>query len=212
MNSSDPSEGIRASEIVPLIASRFEIRHFRYVGGTLLLLVFNEIGGNFVESDLEITPLVDALITLDNFLIDTGVLPSYHVYMVCQKTKNPLPMQTRNVLPPTAPIFRTPDLNALNISPRPLGLIAAEPNPFCADSQGQGCTTLSWMTYATNRVEVHLDAPDGPIFARSGPGIFSQKAGPWVRDGTKFYLQNVSRGLPLTPENTIAMVTLKQQK
>ena len=212
MNSSDPSEGIRASEIVPLIASRFEIRHFRYVGGTLLLLVFNEIGGNFVESDLEITPLVDALITLDNFLIDTGVLTSYHVYMVCQKTKNPLPMQTRNVLPLTAPIFRTPDLDALNISPRPLGLIAAEPNPFCADSQGQGCTTLSWMTYATNRVEVHLDAPDGPIFARSGPGIFSQKTGPWVRDGTKFYLQNVSTGLPLTPENTIAIVTLKQQK
>jgi hypothetical protein len=66
MNSSDPSEGIRASEIVPLIASRFEIRHFRYVGGTLLLLVFNEIAGNFLEGDLEIVPLVDALITLDN--------------------------------------------------------------------------------------------------------------------------------------------------
>ena len=141
MNSSDPSEGIRASEIVPLIASRFEIRHFRYVGGTLLLLVFNEIAGNFLESDLEIMPLVDALITLDNFLIDNAVLPSYHVYMVCQKTENPLPMQTRNVLPLTAPIFRTTDLDALTISPRPLGLIAAEPNPFRADSQGQGQTT-----------------------------------------------------------------------
>ena len=49
MNRSDPSEGIRASEIVPLIASRFEIKHFRYVGGTLLLLIFNEIAGNFVK-------------------------------------------------------------------------------------------------------------------------------------------------------------------
>ena len=212
MNTSDPSEGIRASEIVPLIASRFEIRHFRYVGGTLLLLVFNEIAGNFLESDLEITPLVDALITLDNFLIDNAVLPSYHVYLVCQKTENPFPMQSRNVLPPTAPIFRTRDLDALTISPRPLGLIAAEPNPFQADSQGRGCTTLSWMTYAANRVEVHVDAPDGLLFARSGPGIFSQGTGQWVRDGTKFYLQNVSKGLPLTPENTIAVLTLKQQK
>ncbi len=212
MNSSDPSEGIRASEIVPLIASRFEIRHFRYVGGTLLLLVFNEIAGNFIESDLEILPLVDALITFDNFLIDNAVLPSYHVYLVCQKTENPVPMQTRNVLPPTAPIFRTRDLDALTISPRPLGLIAADPNPFRADSQGHGCTTLSWMTYAANRVEVHVNAPDGPIFAKSGPGIFSNKTGLWVRDGTKFYLQNVSNGLPLTPENTIAVVTLKQQK
>jgi 2-polyprenyl-3-methyl-5-hydroxy-6-metoxy-1,4-benzoquinol methylase len=66
MNSSDPSEAIRASEIVPLIASRFEIKHFRYLRGTLLLLVFNEIAGNFLEGDLEIVPLVDALITLDN--------------------------------------------------------------------------------------------------------------------------------------------------
>jgi hypothetical protein len=212
MNTSDPSEGIRASEIVPLIASRFEIRHFRYVGGTLLLLVFNEIAGNFLESDLEIMPLVDALIALDNFLIDSAVLPSYHVYMVCQKTENPLPMQTRNVLPLTAPIFRTTDLDALTISPRPLGLIAAEPNPFRADPQGQGRTIVSWMTYATDKVEIHLDAPDGPLFARSGPGIFSQKTGQWVCDGTKLYLQNVSRALPLTPENTIAAVTLKQQK
>src|SRR5437762_4048543 len=58
MNSSDPSEGIRASEIVPLIASRFEIRHFRYVGGTLFLLVFNEFAGYFLVSDLVIIILV----------------------------------------------------------------------------------------------------------------------------------------------------------
>ena len=130
MNSADPSEGIRASEIVPLIASRFEIRHFRYVGGTLLLLVFNEIAGNFLESDLEIMPLVDALITLDNFLIDSKVLPSYHVYMVCEKTENPLPMQTRNVLPPDCAGIPDDDLDALTYKPRPLGLITAEPNPF----------------------------------------------------------------------------------
>jgi 2-polyprenyl-3-methyl-5-hydroxy-6-metoxy-1,4-benzoquinol methylase len=212
MNRSDPSEGIRASEIVPLIASRFEIKHFRYVGGTLLLLIFNEIASNFNEDDAEIMPLVEALITLDNFLIDNAVLPSYHVYMVCQKTDNPLPMQTRNVLPLTAPIFRTHDLNALTVSSRPIGLIAAEPNPFCADSQGQGRTTVSWMTYATSKVEIHLDAPEGPLFARSGPGIFSQETGQWVRDGTTLYLQNVSRGLPLTDENTIAIVTLRRQQ
>ena len=62
MNDSDPSESIRAAEIVPLTASRFEVRHFRYVGGTLLLLIFSEIAGNFHESDAEIMPLVKALI------------------------------------------------------------------------------------------------------------------------------------------------------
>jgi len=212
MNSSDPSEGIRASEIVPLIASRFEIRHFRYVGGTLLLLIFNEIAGNFNENDAESMRFVDALISLDNFLLDSGVLPSYHVYMACKKTDNPMPMQTRNVLPPAASVFRTQDLQALTVAPKPLGLIAAEPNPFRADSQGEGRTTVSWLTYATNSVEVHVDAPDGPLFARSGPGIFSQETGQWVRDGTKLYLQNVSRGLDLTAENTIAVITLRQQE
>jgi SAM-dependent methyltransferase len=209
MNSSDPSEGIRASEIVPLIASRFEIRHFRYVGGTLLLLVFNEIAGNFLESDLEIMPLVEALITLDNFLIDNAVLPSYHVYMVCQKTENPLPIQTRNVLPLTVPIFQPHDLDALTVSPRPLGLIAAEPNPFRPDSQGLGQTTLSWLAHGTSKVEIHVNAPDGPLFATAGPSRHSRPTGRWVRDGTTFYLQNVSRGLPLTAENTIATVTLR---
>ena len=118
-------------------------------------------------------------------------------------------MQTRNILPLTAPIFRMHDLEPLTISSRPLGLITASPNPIHPDAQGQGQTTVSWMSYSTNKVEVHVDAPDGLLFARSGPGIFSQETGQWVRDGTKLYLQNVSRGLPLTAENTIAVVTIK---
>jgi ubiquinone/menaquinone biosynthesis C-methylase UbiE len=210
MNTSDPSESIRASEIVPLTASRFEVRHFRYVGGTLLLLIFNEIATNFKENDAEIMPLVKALIALDNFLIDNKVLPPYHVYMVCEKTNNPLPMQTRNVLPPTASVFQTDNLEALTIKSRPVGLITAEPNPFRPDSQGKvGHTTVSWMTCAASRVEIHVDAPDGPTFAGTGPGRFSQKTGQWVRDGMTLYLQDVSRGLPLTSDNTIAMVTLR---
>jgi SAM-dependent methyltransferase len=210
MNSSDPSEGIRASEIVPLIASRFETRHFRYIGGTLLLLVFNEIAGNFTEDDVEIMPLIRALIALDNFLIDNKVLPSYHVYMVCQKTDNPLPMQTQNVVLAAASVFPTDDLEALTVRTKPVGSLAAEPNPFRADSRGRGSPTVAWMTYATSRVEIHVNAADGPIFARSGPGRFSKKIGPrGACDGTRLYLQDVSDGLPLTPENTIAVVTLR---
>ena len=212
MNSSDPSEGIRASEIVPLVASRFEIRHFRYVGGTLLLLVFNGIAGNFLESDLEIIPLVDALITLDNFLIDNAVLPSYHVYMVCQKTENPMPMQAHNILPPAASVFPTNNLEALTVKPPPTGFITAEPNPFQPDSEGLGQTTLSWLAHGTSKVEIHVNAPNGPLFATAGPGRHSRPTGRWVRDDTAFYLQNVSKDLPLTAENTIAVVTLKQRK
>jgi SAM-dependent methyltransferase len=209
MNSSDPSESIRASEIVPLTASRFEVRHFRYVGGTLLLLIFSEIAGNFKEGDAEIMPLVNALIALDNFLIDNKVLPSYHVYMVCEKTQSPMPMQVHNIVPPATSVFPTDNLEALTVKTPPVGLITAEPNPFRPDSQGVGQTTLSWLAHGASKVEVRLNAPDGPLFARHGPGRHSQPTGQWVRDGTTFYLQNVSKGLPLIAENTIATVTLR---
>jgi len=209
MNSSDPSESIRASEIVPLTASRFKVKHFRYVGGTLLLLIFSEIAGNFKEDDAEIVPLVKALIALDNFLIDNKVLPSYHVYMVCEKTDSPMPMQAHNMLPRAASVFPTDNLEQFSVRPPPTGHITAEPNPFRPDSQGLGQTTLSWLAHGTSKVEVRVDAPDGVLFVRQGPGRYSHPTGQWVRDGTTFYLQNVSKGLPLTAENTIATVTLK---
>jgi hypothetical protein len=143
----------------------------------LLLLIFNEIAGNFKEEDPDVMPLVKALIALDNFLIDNKVLPSYHVYMVCQKTANPLPMQTGDLLPPAVSVFPTNGLEARTIKPKPTGLITAEPNPFHRDSQGAEITTLSRMTYATSKGEVHLDAADGRLFSRTGPGIFSQETG-----------------------------------
>src|SRR6476620_217459 len=191
MNRSDPSESIRASEIVPLTASRFEVKHFRYVGGTLLLLIFSEIAGNFKENDAEIMPLVEALIALDNFLIDNKVLPSYHVYMVCEKTKNPMPMQA-HILPPAASVFPTDNLEEFSVRPPPTGLITAEPDPFRPDSQGLGQTTLSWLAHGSSKVEVRVNAPDGPLLTTEGPGRHSLPTGHWVRDDTTFYLQNVS--------------------
>src|SRR5438105_8093746 len=153
-------------------------------------------------------PLVKALIALDSFLIDNKVLPSYHVYMLCEKTDNPIPMQTRNALPSAVALFPTDDLETRTVKPKPIGLITAEPNPFPADPRGVGHTTISWMTDATSLVEIHVNAPDGALFARSEPGRFSQKTGPrGTRNGTRFYLQDVSDGLPLISENTIATVT-----
>jgi SAM-dependent methyltransferase len=209
MNACDPSEAIRATEIVPLIASRFEVKHFCYLAGSLLLLIFNEIASNFDACDGAIMPLVTALIALDNFLVDNKVLPSYHVYMVCEKTGNLVPMQTQNVLPSPGPTLTATELETRFVIPQPSGSITADPNPFRADSRGLGKTTLSWMTYGTSSVEVRVHAPDGLLFAKTGPGHFSQATGPWVRDGTRFYLQNTSRGLEAVPENTIATVTVR---
>jgi hypothetical protein len=51
----------------------------------------------------------------------------------------------------------------------------------------------------------------GRSLPEMGLDFFSQKTGQWVRDGSTFYLQNVSMGLPLNSENTIAAVTVRQQ-
>jgi SAM-dependent methyltransferase len=209
MNKCDPSEAIRATEIVPLIASRFEVKHFCYLAGTLLLLIFNEIAGNFDAYDGAIMPFITALIALDNFLVDNKVLPSYHVYMVCEKTGNLVPMQTQNVFPSAAPVLTPTELEMRLVRPQSSGSITADPNPCSADLRRLGQTTVSWMTYGTSSVEVRVHAPDGLLFARTGPGEFSQATGPWVRDGTTFYLQNTSGGLSLAPENTIATVTVR---
>ena len=117
-------------------------------------------------------------------------------------------MQTRNVLPPAASAFPVGEVQIRTVMPIPTGSIIADPNPFSVDSGGVGQSTLSWMTTGTSKVEVRVDAPDGPLFARSEPGRFSQATGPWVRNGTTFYLQNVSGNLPLISEHTIATVTL----
>jgi SAM-dependent methyltransferase len=95
MDAYDPSEAIRSPEIVPLLASRFELRHLQWIGGTLTLLVLNEIAGNFTEGDPEADAIVEALVYLENLLLDAGVIPSYHAYVVCMKTDNPIPMQSQ---------------------------------------------------------------------------------------------------------------------
>lgn len=94
------------------------------------------------------------------------------------------------------------------ISTRPTGSISANPNPFTPDVRGLGQTTLTWTSAITNKVEVHVNAPDGNRLATSGPGSFSVTTGQWVRNGMTFYLQDVSNGQPLTSANTLATVMM----
>jgi hypothetical protein len=92
-----------------------------------------------------------------------------------------------------------------------IGSITADPNPIRLCKDINIITVLSWTSSRTDKVEVHVNAPDGPLLARSGP---SGKAvtGNWVRNGTIFYLQDVTECLPLTPENTLDRVRVGVKK
>jgi hypothetical protein len=85
------------------------------------------------------------------------------------------------------------------------GGLWAQPNPVKADGDGGLAeTTLRWEATAEDDVEIHIGAPDGPLFCRARGG--GQAAtGRWVRDGTAFYLQHAAPGLPLTADHTLAI-------
>ena len=88
------------------------------------------------------------------------------------------------------------------------GTLVANPNPIkVCDGSGSGTTTLTWTSSGTIDVEVRVGRPNGDLFARTGPdGKWTTAK--WVVDGTKFYLQDVSGGKPLSLDNTISTVTV----
>ena len=92
------------------------------------------------------------------------------------------------------------------------GTITATPNPIkvCANAK-PGKATITWEASGVKDVDVRIGAPDGALFGH-GPLSGRWTTGEWVPSGQVFYLQDVSDGLPLTKENTLASVTITHTK
>ena len=91
---------------------------------------------------------------------------------------------------------------------RPSGSLTATPASLeVVALDSTSATTLEWSSEGTESVEVHVGAPDGPLLSRSGP---SGKAttGQWVSDGLTFFLQDVTGGVPLTSDHTLAKIAV----
>jgi hypothetical protein len=88
------------------------------------------------------------------------------------------------------------------------GSIKAEPNPIpISDFGSTGSTTLSWRSEGTEQIEIRARFPNGQLIARGGP-IGSITTERLVINGSVFFLQDVSKGLPLIAENTLDTVTV----
>jgi hypothetical protein len=85
--------------------------------------------------------------------------------------------------------------------------LTASPNPIQVTGAADGTTTISWNAPNASSIEIHVGSPNGPLFA-SGGNHGSQQTGPWVTDGTTFYLQDVTGGKPLTANNTLATLVV----
>jgi O-antigen biosynthesis protein len=74
INSFDPSEAIRSSEILPLVSKFFDVVDVKGCGGSLLHLLLDEIAGNFDENDSYAMNYLQDLFDLEDRLIANGTL------------------------------------------------------------------------------------------------------------------------------------------
>lgn len=90
--------------------------------------------------------------------------------------------------------------------------LTAAPNPIPVTGGALfGTTTLTWVAPNAQEIEIHIGSPSGELFTQWG-NRGSITTGAWVADGTTFYLQDVTGGLPLTSANTLASVVVHLQK
>jgi hypothetical protein len=104
-------------------------------------------------------------------------------------------------------------MSALNAPCAPIApTLTASPNPIpVAGGALAGTTTLSWNAPGVQTIEIHIGAPDGKLFTLMG-SRGSASTGPWVTEGTTFYLQDVSNGNPLTADYTLATLLVHVEK
>lgn len=87
MNDYDPSEAIRSSDIVPLVAKYFDIEERIDYGGTILHMLLQNIVGNFNPSKAEDIAILRLLCYIEEILIKEKVLPSDFAIIVARNNK-----------------------------------------------------------------------------------------------------------------------------
>jgi hypothetical protein len=77
-----PFESIRSAEIVPLFQRFFRVVELRRLGGTIQHLLYNGIVHNFTLDRRDALDRVQAIIEVEDALIDSGMLPSDFMLLI----------------------------------------------------------------------------------------------------------------------------------
>jgi hypothetical protein len=91
---------------------------------------------------------------------------------------------------------------------QPAQLIARPPRIVLPNGATAGSADLFWAVPEGMAIEVHVGAPNGPLFS-AGTQSGHARAEGWVTDGMRFFLQDVSGGKPLDAANTLASVKVE---
>jgi glycosyltransferase involved in cell wall biosynthesis len=93
-----------------------------------------------------------------------------------------------------------------------IGILWAVPNPAKQNlHSGLSSVTLLWVTNRQGDVQIRLGAPDGPLFSVGGTSG-AAATGQWVHDTMHFYLQDANAENPLSPKNTLDVLTVNMHK
>jgi hypothetical protein len=91
--------------------------------------------------------------------------------------------------------------------PEPASLVA-RPAHIVQPNGGAGTADIYWTVPSGVAFEVHVGAPDGPLFS-AGNESGHARAENWVTNGMQFFLQDVSGGKPLSASHTLASVKVE---
>jgi parallel beta-helix repeat protein len=122
-------------------------------------------------------------------------------------------LDIKNLAPPGANAFvGNVCVTAVNAPCPSVGpSLTASPNPIPVAAHAiAGETTLSWNAPDAQFIEIHLGSPNGQLLTYMG-NRGSIQTGPWVADGTTFYLQDVTGGNPRTADYTLATLVVHLQ-
>ncbi|MEW6416502.1 MAG: glycosyltransferase [Nitrospirota bacterium] len=85
MNSTDPSEAIRARDIIPILNKFFVIKTIRYFGGSFYNILFNGIIGNFSHDDEKDVALIKMILLMEEILTKENILDNDYVVIIAEK-------------------------------------------------------------------------------------------------------------------------------
>jgi SAM-dependent methyltransferase len=127
----DPSEAVRAEELLPMLAARYEVLDRRDLGGTLMQHLLYDIVGNFRFDDPLGRSLLEMMLTFEGALVDEGRIASDFALCAARKKGAP-PLHERDVeLPPLPPeafeTMRDPLRKARRVVPDPSTRVSAAP-------------------------------------------------------------------------------------
>ena len=92
------------------------------------------------------------------------------------------------------------------------GTLNATPNPILVPpgTTAPQVATLNWYAPNSTQVQLRIGAPNGTLWGIGGPQG-AGTTGPWINDGTTFYLQDATSGDPTSTANTLASLTMHVQ-